>query len=336
MGTTGRMSLIVVFTVLGNLQGQTPPPSSLELARKIPLPNVKGRIDHMAIDAKGKRLFVACLGNNTVEVVDLKAGKRVHTISGIAEPQGVLFLPEYNRIYITSGGTGECSIFNGQTLQFIDKIKFSDNADNIRYDPSTGRIYVGYGPGGIGVIDAGTGELIGDIKLLGHPEAFVIDKDSGNIFVNVPAAKQIEVVDSRQQKIRGIRPLKVEGNYPIALDSASHRLFVASRKPARLLVFDARSVKLVRELNIDGMADDIFYDAARKRIYVSCGAGFIDVVEPRDTPDYVLVEKVPTAAGARTSLFVPESATLYLAVPAGKDHGAAIYVYGTKGDQIKP
>ncbi len=330
MRTVCIAALVLVATIVCNLQAE--PSSSLTLVQKIPLLNVKGRIDHMAIDLQGRRLFVAALGNDTMEVVDLKAGRQARTISGLAEPQGILFLPEKNRIYITNGRTGDCQILDGESFQVINTLRFADDPDNIRYDLSAGRIYVGYGSGAIGVIDAATEKRLGDIKLGGHPESFQIEKDTGRIFVNVPSAKQIEVLDSKALKAEATWPLtQVQENFPMALDNANHRLFVGTRKPPKLLVLDTRSGKLVQKLTIDGTTDGVFYDAAHKRIYVSCGAGLLDVVQQKDASEYAVSERIPTAAGARTCLFAPELATIYLAVPAQTARDAAIHAY-----EIKP
>ncbi len=326
MRDMGRILLGLIFSLCGPLRAETP--SSLRLAQEIPLRNVKGRIDHMAADLQGKRLFVAALGNDTVEVVDLRAGKQVHAIRGPAEPQGVLFLADSNEVYVAGGKTGECWILNGRSFQIIDKIKFSGDADNIRYASATHRIYVGYGSGAIGVIDAVSRKRIGAVELPGHPESFQIDENRHRIFVNVPSAKQIAVLDSNALKVEAVWPLQgVEENFPMALDAANERLFVAARKPPRLLVFDTRSGGLGQEMGIDGDADDIFYDGPRKRLYISCGAGFLDVVLQRDVSDYSLLEKIPTAGRARTSLFVPEWGVLYLAAPAQRGSDAALYVY---------
>ena len=326
MKTVCIAALLFVVAIPGNLRAE--PSSSLTLVQRIPLANVKGRIDHMAIDLQGKRLFVAALGNDTVEVVDLKAGRQARTISGLAEPQGVLFLPQKNRVYITNGRAGDCQILDGESFEVINTLRLGDDPDNIRYDPSAGRIYVGYGSGAIGVIDAATEKLIGDIKLAGHPESFQIEKDTGRIFVNVPSASQIAVVDGTALKAEATWPLiQAQENFPMALDNANHRLFVGTRKPPKLLVLDTQSGKLVQELSIDGTTDDVFYDAARKRIYTSCGAGFLDVVQQKDASEYLMSERIPTAPGARTCLFVPEPAALYLAVPAERARDAAIYVY---------
>lgn len=320
---------IVFSTMLNDVQAENA--SALKLIQKIPLSNVKGRIDHLAIDLKGERLFVAALGNNTLEVIDLKAGKQIHTITGLSEPQGVIFIPNENKIYISNGGNGKCSIFDASSFDLIDSIEFNEDADNMRYDSTGNRTYVGYGSGGIGIIDSISVKRIGNITLPAHPEAFEIEHSSGKVFINIPVSRQIAVVDIKKLLVEAEWQLKDAGeNFPMALDEVNHHLFVGCWSPAKLLIFDTQLGKIVSEINIDNDADDIFYDAGKKRIYISSGKGFLDIVEQQGGYRYSLLERMPTAQGARTSLFVPESGRLYLAVPAYKDQQAEIWVYGTK------
>ncbi len=251
----------------------------LTLSRTIALEGVSGRIDHMAIDLEGKRLFVACLGNNTVEVLDLAAGRRAGTITGLKEPQGVVFVPESGRIVAANGGDGTVRFYDGKTLQQVKTIDFKDDADNLRYDPAGKRIYVGYGSGAIGVLNAETGERTADIKLPGHPESFQLEARGDRIFVNVPTARQVAVVDRRKAAVVAAWPLKgVGANFPMALDEGNHRLFIGCRTPARLLVLDTESGNVVAALDCAGDVDDVFYDPAAKRIYLSGGEGRLTVL----------------------------------------------------------
>ncbi len=300
----------------------------LRVVQTIPLPNIKGRIDHLAVDLKGRRLFIAALGNNTVEVLDLDAGKRIHTISGLHEPQGVLFLPESKKIFVTNGKSGALKIFNGDSFTLEMSVKFPDDADNIRYDPAAKYIYVGYGNGALGIIDATSGQRLGDITLQGHPESFQLEKLGPRIFANVPTANHIAVIDREKRAVVARWSLKAaRANFPMALDETNHRLFVGCRKPARLIVLDTDSGKSIAMLDSAGDCDDVFYDGGRKRIYMSCGEGFIDVFEQRDVNHYKTIAKIPSARGARTSLFVAELNRLYLAVPDRAGQGAELRIY---------
>jgi len=309
-----------------NLEAEEAGP--LRLIQTIPLRNVEGRIDHMAVDLKGERLFIAALGNNTVEIVDLRAGKHMGTITGLHEPQGVGFVPEFNKIFIANAQSGTCEVFDGSSFKRIKSIKLSDDADNIRYDAAARRVYVGYGSGGLGIVDAATGDQLGEIKLDGHPESFQLEKSGPRIFVNIPTSQKIAVVD--REKRAAVTAWPVGGamaNFPMAFDETHHRLFVGFRKPAKLVVYDTESGKVIANLDSPGDADDIFYDGTRQRIYISGGEGFIGIIQQQDADHYKSLTKIPTASGARTSLFVPELGRLYLAVPHRGTQRTEIRVY---------
>jgi DNA-binding beta-propeller fold protein YncE len=267
-----------------------------ELEQRIPLEGVEGRIDHMAVDVKGQRLFVAALGNNSLEIVDLKAGKRVHSIRDLPEPQGVLYVND--QIVVSCGGDGSVRFFDG--LKQARSVQVGEDADNMRTDGK--HIYVGYGSGAIGIVDSDS------VKLQGHPESFQIGEK--RMYVNVPSARHIAVVENRE--VVATWPVKSAGaNYPMALDEANHRLYVGCRKPAKLVVFDTESGKEVGGVDCAGDPDDIFVDAKRKRIYMSCGQGVLQIFEI----DTLKSSSVKTAPGARTCLFVPELDRIYVAVP---------------------
>lgn len=294
----------------------------------IPLPGVEGRIDHLAIDLKGQRLFVAALGNSSLEVLDLQAGRHIRSVAGLHEPQGVLFIPESKRIFVTNGQSGTVDMFNGVSLNLEKRVTPFDDADNIRYDTATNYLYVGYGNGALGILDAANGQRLADITLAGHPESFQLERSGPRVFVNVPTAEHIAVIDREKLIMVKTWPLTgAQGNFPMALDEAQHRLFVGFRKPAKLIVFDTESGKVVTSLDSAGDADDVFYDAARRRIYISCGEGFIDIFEQIGAYHYKRVAKISTAPGARTSLFVPELGRLYLAVPRQASRAAEVRVY---------
>jgi DNA-binding beta-propeller fold protein YncE len=299
--------------------------SSFSLVQTIVIPNVNGRIDHMAIDIRGQKLFVAELGNNSLDIIDLKAAKRVHSISNnglLNEPQGVIFIPELNRIFVSNGQDGTVDVFDAKSFSLIKKIKLpSNDADNMRYDPNSKLVYVGYGEGSLGIINATNYNIVGSIPLTGHPESFQIESENRilgkqRIFVNVPESNSVEIVDSQKHTVsKTWLIINAQKNFPMALDEANHRLFVGTRDPPKLMVFDTNSGKVVSSSDISNDADDIFYDAAKKRIYISCGEGFINIFQQQNTNNYSALPVVPTAQGARTSLFVPELSHFYLAVP---------------------
>ena len=318
---------LIGFAALA-VKAQAEDATVLRWVQTIPLPNVEGRIDHMAVDLKGERLFVAALGNNTVEVLDLRAGKRMRSIAGLHEPQGVGFIPELNKIFIANAKGGACDVFDGLSFKVIKTVRFSDDADNIRYDATARRVYVGYGNGGLGIIDAATGDQLGEIKLEGHPESFQLEKSGPRIFVNIPTSEKIVVLD-REKRAPTTSWTTTGGtaNFPMALDETHHRLFVGFRKPATLVAFDTESGKPVARLDSPADADDIFYDNSRQRIYTSGGDGSISIIQQNDADHYKTTTTILTASGARTSLFVPERSRLYLAVPHRGAQTAEVRVY---------
>jgi len=289
----------------------------LEPVATIGLPSVKGRIDHFGVDLKQQRLFVAALGNDTLEVVDVKSSRRERSLGGFGEPQGVLYLPEFNRIYVANGSANRVDILDGASLARIKGVEGLDDADNIGYDASARKVYVGYGKGALRALDPATGDSSGDIPLAGHPESFRLETRGTRIFVNVPTARQVAVVDRKIHAVVATWDVPgAESNYPMALDESGRRLFVGARKPAMLLVYDIDSGKVVAKQPIGGDTDDIFFDPERKRLYVICGEGRIDVVRQDDRDHYSLEGTVRTAPRARTGLFVPEEGRLYVAAPA--------------------
>jgi DNA-binding beta-propeller fold protein YncE len=299
----------------------------LRLIQSIALPDGRGRIDHLALDARRQRLFVAELGNDSVAVVDLAAGGLMSRLTGVAEPQGVVFVPQSDRLFVTSGGTGEVAIFQGADLRSAGRIDLGDDADNIRYDPAAGDVYVGYGDGALGVVVAASGARLDDIPLAAHPESFQLERTGARIFVNVPRADHAAVVDRQKRAPLAAWPLAdVRANFPMALDEAGHRLIVIAREPPTLLVIDTRTGKELVRTDSCGDADDVFYDARRQQLYVSCGQGFLEVLALRDRAPQRLAS-IPTAAGARTSLFVPDQDRLYVAVPHRGTQQAAVLIY---------
>jgi DNA-binding beta-propeller fold protein YncE len=308
--------------------GQPATEKSLQLETKIPLGNVAGRIDHMAIDLEKHRLFVAELGNDSVGVVDLDAKKVVHRVSGLKEPQGVAYIRSNDSLYVANGGDGSVRVFHGSNYSPAGRIELGADADNIRADLPANRILVGFGSGAIAAIDLRDNAKTKTFALKAHPESFQLDAASGQVFVNVPNARTIAVLDVNTGKEAQTWPLRHGGNFPMALDSDRKRVLVAFRNPAKLAAFDWEIGGLASEVDVCGDADDLFVDRKLNRIYVTCGAGFIDVLTTADAK-YSRVARIPTVAGARTGLFVPEMDRLLLGVRAGFKEPAAIWVYRT-------
>jgi hypothetical protein len=300
----------------------------LELEKTITLQGVTGRIDHMAIDVKNQILFIAAISNNSVESVDLINGKRINSIKDIDEPQGVVFVPENNTICVSSGGSGDCNFYDTKTFSLGNSVKLGTDADNMRYDVSTKLIFAGYGDGGIAVIDALKQNITSTISFKGHPEAFQFDANTSRIYVNVPTEKKVITIDFKSSSVVDNWQIENAGsNFPIALDENHHRLFTGCRKPSVMIVFDTELKKEVTRFDIRGDADDIFYDNEKKILYVSCGEGYIQVFKQEDKDTYKLIQEINTSKGARTSLFAPELAKIYLAVPQSESNEAAIWIY---------
>jgi len=301
---------------------------TLQLTQTIRLPGVEGRIDHMELDATSDRLFVCALGNNTVEVLDLRKGERIHSITGLGAPQGIAYIPELNRIFVANDKGGICKIYDGKSFQAVAQLDFKDDADNVRYDSPTKKIYVGFGSGGIGVVNAVDGKQIGSIKLSAHPEAFELEKNGKRIFVNVPNSRHVAVIDRNKSEV--VATWKTDlafANFPMALDEANHRLFVGCRLPSKLVVLNTESSDVVAKIDISGDPDDVFYDSKRHRIYAICGAGKIDIIEQTNANTYKGSGKIDTANGARTGLFVPERDTMFVAVPHRGSQKAEVRAY---------
>jgi len=306
------------------LAGQAP----LALVGTIDLPRVEGRIDHLAFDAATQRLFVAALGNNTVEVLDLKSGTHVKSLTGFREPQGIAVVPDAKLVAVANGQGEGVQTLDASDFHPVRTIRLGDDADNVRYEPATKRLFVGFGSGALAAIGAADGKVLGEAKLAGHPESFQLERLGSRAFVNVPTADQIAVVDRSALKVIATWPVtSAKANFPMALDEENHRIFVGCRRPAQVLVYDTTTGKEVASFDIVGDTDDLFYDAARKRVYVSGGEGYIDVFQQQDGNRFARLAHVATAAGARTSLFVPDQNRLYLAVPHRGSQKAEIRIY---------
>ena len=298
----------------------------LVLEAKIALGEVSGRIDHLSIDPKRQRLFVAELGNNSLGVVDLAARKVLRRISGLSEPQGVAYVPFADSVYVANAGDGSVRVLRGDDLAPIGRIELGDDADNVRVNAPRNRVLVGYGKGAVAIIDPATRTKAADIRLKGHPEGFQIDEAGTQVFVNVPDAREIEVVDLASEANRSLPTQGAGSNFPMAIDAETHRVLVVFRSPPTLMALSSQDGRVAAKLEICGDADDVFVDTKRHRVYVSCGEGVIDVLEPGE-PGYRRLARVPTVSGARTSLSVPELDRLFVAVRAASNEPAAIWVF---------
>ena len=314
-------SLMWPATVVAQTAG-----APLVLEAKIPLGQVSGRIDHLGIDLKRQRLFVAELGNNSLGVVDLAAGKVLRTVAGLSEPQGVAYVPFADSVFVANAGDGSVHVLRGDDLEPIGRIELGEDADNVRVDPQRNRVLVGYGNGALAVIDPAARTKAADIRLKGHPEGFQIDETGSKVFVNVPDARDVEVADLASEANRSLPMPGAGSNFPMAIDRDAHRVLVAFRNPPTLMALSSQDGRSVAKIDTCGDADDVFVDPTRRRVYVSCGEGVVDVLEQVEA-GYRRLARMPAVSGARTSLFVPELDRLFVAVRARSNEPAAIWVF---------
>jgi len=328
----------------------------------VPLKGVEGRLDHLAVDVASRKLFVAALENHSVEVIDLAKRRRSHRLTGINEPQGLLFLPEYNRLLVCCRGDGTCRTFDTRTWAEGPWADVGRNADNIRFDPATKLVLVGYGG------EPGTGALTAiplapllpsadggqpspphspadflfdrarqadpsmEVPLPSHPESFQVDQANHRMFVNVPDEHDIAVLSlGTNLSVSATWPVTAgEKNFPMAFDPASARLFIATRKPPCLVEYDTSTGHAVSQVPCVGDADDFFYDAKTQRLYVIGGEGFVDVFEPsHNSVGPNLLARISTAPRARTGLLIPELNLLAIAAPHTTNGPASIRLLRT-------
>lgn len=303
---------------------------TLQLQKTIQLPQVKGGFDLMAIDVKGQRLFISAEDNHTVEVINLQTGKPLTSLPGFNEPKWVVYLPNNNRIYVSAGGDGKVTELDGNTYNAVKTFSFKEACNNLRFDSTTNQLFVGVGKtsGSLGIIDVKQDKIAGEISLSGYPKQFEMDGDK--VYVNLPDKNTIEVVNlSSAKPVASWAVTEAKRNVPMALDRINHRLFVAC-EPGKFIIYSTGKGKSIQSINIAKDADGIYYDAKRKRIYVSCGEGSIEVIEQKDADHYNLIQTISTVQGAGTSLYSPQLDKYILAVPQSSNQTAEIRVYQPK------
>ncbi|MDB5231567.1 MAG: YncE family protein [Chitinophagaceae bacterium] len=299
----------------------------LHLDKVIELPGVSGRIDHMAVNLKNHLLYVAALGNNSVEVVDLLKGKLIHSIKGLDEPQGIAYIPERNEIVIANGGDGSCIFYDATSYSIISTLHLGGDADNVRYNASNGKIYVGYGNGGIAVIDAGTHQKIADIKLPAHPESFQLDLKNNLLAVNIPDDNIISVINLNKLKVvRSWKTNSLRANFPMALDTSANHLLVGYRHPAVFVTYDIKTGAEISHNDLVSDVDDLFYNEQKQEVIASGGGGSINIFK-KESNAFKQIANISTRAGARTSLFIPSTQAFILAKRSQMGRSAAIAVY---------
>src|SRR5215212_10064369 len=219
---------LLMFTSFIGCKGQdTIGTEYLKLEKTIEMPGVSGRIDHMAFNLKDKVLYMAALGNNTVEVIDLNKGVVIGSIKGVEEPQGIAFIPEQNEVAVASGGNGDCVFFDASSFKIVATVHLAGDADNIRYEATERKMYVGYGNGGMALIDPVAHKQIGNVKLTAHPESFQLDKKNNKLYVNLPDDHCISVIDLKSFNHTGTWKIsQYRANFPMTLDTANNLVFI--------------------------------------------------------------------------------------------------------------
>jgi hypothetical protein len=335
-----RKLLVLTLGLLAawNVETRAQDKGPLRLVQTIAMPNVKGRIDHMDVDVKGRRLFVAGLENGSVEVVDLKAGRWSKSIPGFKKTQGIAYVPSLNKVFVASGDDGMLRVFRGDTLDLLDEIKLDLGPNRVIYDPHTKVLYIGYGGkdagkdyGDVGIVDAKTDKHIGDIKVEAHPSELLLDRSGKTLFVFVSIANKVQVVDTKKREVVSTWPVSSQRNGDGAFDEEKHRLLIGTRTPPQMIATDSATGKEVANLpTVEGM-DGVYFDATRKRVYVSGGRDFdvgrIFVYQQKDADHYEIIGKIPTKSGAGTSFWSPELDRYYVAAPARENEEAAILVF---------
>jgi DNA-binding beta-propeller fold protein YncE len=309
--------------------------AGFHLAKSISMPGVQGKFDHSAVDVKGKRLFVAATGNKSVEVLDLDSGKWIHRITGIEKAQGVYYAPDVNVLIVTDGVGACANFYRGDTLELLQTVKLSADADYVTYDLVGKRFFVAHGGddaghnyGEIAVIDAATQKITNTIRTAGHPEAMRLKEGKPRLFVNVPDADHVALVDLSEAKVTTTWPVPdAKKNVPMAMNDADARLYIATRNGPKFLAYDTNSGKVVASIATVGGADDMAYDAERHQIYVSGGEGYVSFIKEEDSDHYREIGRLATGPGAKTSLFVPQFNSIYVAVPAQGNQPAVLKIF---------
>jgi DNA-binding beta-propeller fold protein YncE len=321
-----RAVLFASLCMSGGCSSASAPESPpLVLAGTIVMPGVAGRIDHLALDSGRNLLFVAALGSGALERIDLNSGRAAGRVGGLPEPQGVGVIPALDEVIVACGGDGSVRFFREDDLAPLGVISLGSDADDVRVDRQAQRVFVGFGNGGLAVIDARSRSAVGRIALPAHPEGFALD--GGRAYVNLPDAGEIGVADLALGRLIATWPNHGRrSNFPLNVDPKGGEVAAVYRLPARLLLLDARTGGERAALPACGDADDVYFDGRRARWYVICGDGHVDVFS-RTEATLTRLASIDTLPGSRTGLFDPASDRLYVASRAGSGRPAAIRIY---------
>jgi DNA-binding beta-propeller fold protein YncE len=340
---------MLLFGFAAAAHGQTPAP--LKLIQTIPLPGVPGALDHMAIDVRGQRLFVPAEQHQTVEVIDLRAGKRIRTLSDVLWPSTIAYNPQTSEIFVTDRSGGSIKVFNGETYELVKTIELIPGPDNATYDPATqifysisGARWAGLPYTLIAIINTATKEHLGDIKVDSiNIQAMAIEPSTGakRMYADLADLNEIAVIDPQKRSVLTTWPTTPECQKPFAsaVDSSHHRLFVGCRMyasqpdwwlPGRMIVMNTDTGKVIAQFPAVGGSDEMYFDAASQRIYLQGYEGIADVWKEVDPDHYVSIGRIQGGVHGKTSLLVSELRRYYVAVSQHRD-----LVEGLQGGKLE-
>lgn len=323
-------ALAAALAAVTSCRGEPIGPAPLVLERVIPLPGVAGRIDHMAVDSRHDRLFVAELGAGALDEIDLATGRSLARLTGLKEPQGVGYLASRDEVVAASGGDGSVSFLSADGLVQRARVPLGDDADDVRVDAANGFVVVGYGTGALATIDPVAGKVTSETAVGAHPEGFSLDERAGRAFVNLPDRRTVAEVDLKSgRELRAWNLGLRFANFPMAVDTANGLVAVVFRLPGDVVLYREDGSQLAATAAC-GDADDVYFDLRRRRLYVSCGDGRIVAlrIDGRNLRRLATIESRP---GARTSIFSPDLDRLIVAAPAHAGQPAAILIYRPAG-----
>ncbi len=336
IGSVLKCAAIVLVTCFLSTAGLSVTAQSMQMSKSIVLPGVQGKFDHLAIDLAGQRLFIAATGNHSVEVIDLKTDKILQSITGLGKPHGLAWVADTGSLYVADGSLAELLVYKGSPFALAGTIKLSDDADDMVYDQAHHLIFVGHGgsdaanPAKIAVVDTGHFALVGNLVVATHPEALDIDRGGQRVFANIADSNEVAVIETATRSIASHWKLtRAADNVPLAFDSEHQLLYVACRTPGMLIAIDAATGKEIANQTAAGKADDLFYDAALRRVYVISGAGEVDIFQVDAARRLSPFQVLNTVTGAKTALFVPEQSLLFVGVPGSGERSAEVRAYST-------
>jgi DNA-binding beta-propeller fold protein YncE len=333
-----KIFVILVIALAWTVQSPAQEKAPLRLVQTVSVPGLARKWDHFGVDLKGHRLFVTSEVEPAVEVFDLQTNKHLRSLTEFKEPHNVLPFPEMNKIYVVDGEASEIKILDYESYKLIGQIQLTIDSDPIAYDPATKYLYIVNGGREaktpyclVSVVDTATDKKLADMKLESNRlESMSLEKSGQRLFVNMTGVNSIGVVDRQRRAIVQTWPITAaQENVPMQFDESTHRLFVATRKPSKLVVVNSDTGKEVTSLAVADYVDDLAYDAAHHRLYVPGGGGegAVTVVEQQGADDYRVVATVPTKPGAKTARLVPELNKYYVGVPAKDKQEAQILVF---------